>query len=134
MKVCSQCGTEKALKEFYRDSRKADGHRAYCKVCGNKTHAKYVKTPDGKASKRRADRAYRLTPAGKQIKWISNAEYSRRYPKQYKAHTLVNNCVRDGRLLRPFVCECCGQVKKIFGHHENYDKPLDVAWLCQNAL
>ena len=33
MKTCSQCGEQKSLEEFNRDSRKLDGRRAECTLC-----------------------------------------------------------------------------------------------------
>ena len=39
--------------------------------------------------------------------------------------------VRSGDLVRPKNCKRCGSNKhKIHGHHSDYDKPLDVIWLC----
>lgn len=53
------------------------------------------------------------------------------HPKRHAAHSAVNNAVRDGRLSKPSECEWCGDAhKRIHGHHEDYDKPLDVIWLC----
>lgn len=34
------------------------------------------------------------------------------------------------KLPRPASCSDCGAVGKVHGHHEDYDKPLDVVWLC----
>lgn len=35
MKPCAKCGMVKALDEFHRDKRKADGRRSRCKACFN---------------------------------------------------------------------------------------------------
>ena len=32
-KICRRCGKRKAMREFQKDSAKADGHRATCKEC-----------------------------------------------------------------------------------------------------
>lgn len=53
-----------------------------------------------------------------------------RYPKKYKAHNSVNNAIRDGRLVKYDLCEECGSDFHVEGHHDDYDKPLDVRWLC----
>lgn len=34
------------------------------------------------------------------------------------------------KLPRPASCSDCGAVGPVHGHHEDYDKPLDVVWLC----
>ena len=45
-----------------------------------------------------------------------------------KAHSIVANAVRGGRLLkRP--CRDCGS-KTVHGHHPDYSRPLYVIWLC----
>ena len=55
-------------------------------------------------------------------------EYRKKFPKKYAAHLLVNNRLRDGKLEKK-CCEICGSEKSV-AHHDDYDKPLEVRWLC----
>ncbi len=53
------------------------------------------------------------------------------FMKKEAAHTYVRAAVFFGDLVKPDQCEDCGNVRKrIHAHHEDYDKPLDVVWLC----
>lgn len=56
--------------------------------------------------------------------------YRTRNPDKYKAQTAVGNAIRDGRLIRPTLCERCNQPGKIEAHHHDYAKPLEVEWVC----
>ena len=47
-----------------------------------------------------------------------------------RAHGLVALAIRDGILIRPAHCERCGAERPV-AHHEDYDYPLDVVWLCR---
>lgn len=49
--------------------------------------------------------------------------------KRRKARSDLNHYMRDKKLERQ-PCEVCGQ--KAEAHHDDYDKPLDVRWLCFN--
>ena len=40
-KVCSQCGIDKPLTDYYKDKRKRLGVRPYCKVCGSTKQKKW---------------------------------------------------------------------------------------------
>lgn len=45
----------------------------------------------------------------------------------------VSKAIKRGDLVRPEVCEQCGKPgngAKINAHHDDYEKPLDVRWLC----
>lgn len=48
-----------------------------------------------------------------------------------QARTMVNHAVRDGKLTRG-VCECCG-FGKTQAHHPDYNKPLEIKWLCRKC-
>lgn len=65
----------------------------------------------------------------------ANPSYRRdyfKYPERIRARRMVRQAIKKGTLVRPLVCEDCGGTSKhvIQAHHEDYDKPLDVRWLC----
>lgn len=47
-----------------------------------------------------------------------------------KAHYLVDRAIKKGLLVRPKKCSKCNNPSLVEGHHDDYDKPLDVIWLC----
>lgn len=49
-----------------------------------------------------------------------------------KARQKCRNAVNYGSLIRGN-CACCGAGKKIHAHHEDYNKPLEVIWLCSDC-
>lgn len=49
--------------------------------------------------------------------------------KKGRARLKVLDATRSGRLVKQ-PCEVCG-IKKVHAHHDNYDKPLSVRWLCK---
>lgn len=56
------------------------------------------------------------------------AKYRIAHPTKHAAHMAVLNAVKRGDLQRG-VCEVCGS-SSVEGHHDDYDKPLVVRWLC----
>ena len=41
--------------------------------------------------------------------------------------------IRTGKITRPEICELCGCDCKAVAHHEDYNYPLEVQWLCQSC-
>ena len=121
MKTCFKCGIEKPISDFYKHKQMADGHLNKCKVCAKsdvtcnrKTNIDYFREYD-RGRGNRQDKEY-----------VRN--YRERYPKKYKAHCLVNNYLRDGRIGKSD-CEVCRGTESV-AHHDDYSKPLEVRWLC----
>jgi ribosomal protein S27AE len=50
---------------------------------------------------------------------------------QTECHNAVARAIKNGSL-DPTPCVRCGEIKSL-AHHEDYDKPLDVMWLCQSC-
>lgn len=57
-------------------------------------------------------------------------EYAKSHKTEHhhKARRLVRSAIKSGRLVK-MPCEVCGE-KRVHAHHDDYDKPLDVRWLC----
>ena len=67
---------------------------------------------------------YRKSDASKETnrRWYAENRY------KAAAHDLVKKAVRAGRLQKK-PCEFCGKLD-VHAHHDDYDKPLEVRWLC----
>lgn len=50
-------------------------------------------------------------------------------------HRMVNRAIKSGKLVPPERCFACGEVpdRRPNAHHEDYEKPMDVTWLCANC-
>lgn len=121
-KRCFKCGQVKSLADFYKHKKMADGHLNKCKDC----------TRSDVASHRLQNidriRAYDRNRGSRQPgEYLQN--YRQTHPKAARAHRMVAYHVRSGNLLRQ-PCEVCGSMKAV-AHHDDYDKPLIVRWLCQ---
>lgn len=50
------------------------------------------------------------------------------------AHDAVSMCIKRGWLVQPKECQNCGQKgQRIYAHHDDYGKPLEVKWLCSKC-
>jgi len=62
---------------------------------------------------------------------MTDEEYARANERTM-ARGKVTYAVNKGVLVRPSTCGDCGEYfPKIIAHHEDYSKPLDVAWVCK---
>jgi len=144
MKVCRQCNVEKPLAEFYKHSRMMDGHLNKCIPCVKSRVQKhrevnlekiraYDKTRAMKPHRVKARKQYMQTDAGKVAKRNSMQAYFERYPMIKAAHIMTRNAIRDKRLPQKFECSICQSTKKIEAHHDDYTKPFDIRWLCEQC-
>lgn len=57
-------------------------------------------------------------------KWIATNKKKQRVERFFRKY-----CKQNG-IVRPTDCSQCGSTLKIEAHHPDYDKPLDVVYLC----
>lgn len=126
MKTCKRCQQRLFSSMFYKHSMMADGRLNICIEC---TKRRVLEHRQRNIERIRAyDRERAKTPK-RRLKITKNSErWRRENPERYKAHTAVHNAIRDGRLHRQ-PCENCGETK-VHAHHDDYEKPLEVRWLC----
>ncbi len=124
-----------------------DGHLNKCNLCcttesrnNRKSKSEFYKNYEynrQKTSKRKINKkrySENFFTKNPKIKTEIGKRYRDKFPEKYKAHTLVNNLVRDGKLIKPNECEICNYGSdRIEAHHENYEKPLDIFWLCKKC-
>ncbi len=161
MKECKVCEEIKPLDDFHLRVDSKDGRRNECKGCKNKQGQKWKeenpdKIKEGSRNYRQShrkgllekQRVYNQTPAGREVNRRSSKkqrsvyperaaayhkEYANKYSERYRARYLVHNAIRDGKLERSIFCEECGLPADTQGHHEDYNQPLNVDWLCRKC-
>jgi hypothetical protein len=111
VKRCCRCRALKPLDQFHRNRSKPDGLHCTCVAC-----------------KRADDRAW--SRENRRARAAAKKRYRRQHPERVRAGWRVKEALRTGRLARPDRCEDCGRACIPHGHHDDYEKPLQVRWLC----
>lgn len=146
-KTCKDC--RKELVRLNRE-KNAEYYKEYDKKRFNEDprvrerHKRYQQTDAGKQSIEKARQKYSDSISGKiaislsRKKWYEEhkimvyertLEYRNEFPKKYAAHNAVHCAKIKGDLI-PQPCEICGKTSRIHAHHDDYDKKLEVRWLC----
>lgn len=138
MVICKGCGTHKEIGEFYGSSLHRGGDTGVCKECVKAKVTAY--RAENIESIRQYDRErsqleHRLARnrEASRLRYIPPAKWRADHPQKYRAHIAVKSALRSGRLVKPSVCEDCGEEKRLEGHHDDYSKVLDVRWLCRQC-
>lgn len=126
-KRCFKCETVKPIAEFYKHFAMADGHLNKCKECTKKDVSK--RRGDNLEAAREYDRERSKSASRKAASTLRTREWRRRHKGRNAAHSAVSRAIKAG-VLRRGPCEQCGCEKSV-AHHDDYDKPLQVRWLCQ---
>ena len=106
-KKCCDCKIVKQHNEFHNRKKSKDGKQSKCIQCTNKGSKQYRK--DNREALQ-AKRNYNC--------------------KKYKAQQQVRTAVKKKQLFKPECCEECNKPGPTVGHHDDYDFPLKVRWLC----
>ena len=117
--TCRTCEEMKPISGFYvsnrtrcKDCVKARvKHRARTNPAVQEYDRRRAKTPERRAKAREVTRRWRAEN-----------------PLRNKAHTAVAHALRNGTLAKE-PCLFCGEAE-VHAHHRDYERPLDVTWLC----
>ena len=116
---CDQCGEpfDRSVGQINTNLRRGK-RRAFC---SSRCAVRFMReSPERKAIS--------AGVARKHMRWAPRHEDDR---VKASARAKVADALADGRLVKPSICDDCGQgCDDIVGHHENYHRPYDVDWLC----
>lgn len=131
MKTCFKCGIEKPLFDFYKHKKMADGHLNKCKECA-KSDVHQHRHGKGRKKVLAYDKARSSRPDRVELRKRVNADWVAKYPMRRAAHMALQSAIRSGLVQKWPACavpDCCST--RPVAHHPDYDRPLDVVWLCQ---
>ena len=118
--LCKLCNIEKPASDFY------ESNKTRCKECVKALVG--ANRLDKIDYYRQYDQERALLPHRKANSFAHSRAWRKDHPKGRKAQGQVAHALRSGRLVRQ-PCWVCGE--KAVAHHPDYDRPLDVVWLCQ---
>ena len=145
-KICTKCGIEKTLENFVKQKSGKYNVTAKCKNCYKKYYEKYISKSENKKKRHenyvkrynKLEIRKRISEQGKEYRkqeYVKKAQIKKemrmreKYPEKRFARNEMTKAICRGDLKRK-PCIMCGNSKSE-GHHEDYNKPLDVIWLCK---
>lgn len=116
-KACIRKAVEDRRRREYEKIKEYDRNRPNAKerVEKNKERIKRYKTENPEKYKKYAHQ---------------KNEWSKKNSHKKNANAKVQRALFNGVIIKPRECESCGMDKKLEAHHEDYNKPLEVIWLC----
>lgn len=150
IKKCFKCGEHKNIGEFYRHKEMADGHLNKCKSCTKNDVYKHreenlekIMEYDRNRPNARervvenSERVSRLKAENNEHYLKTVVEPKRKWSKENRNKKNAHLKVKRSFTMKgnkPSQCQICGREDdRLEGHHYDYDKPLDVTWLCKRC-
>jgi len=119
---CKKCGKDRQIIiDFYHWDKSGK-----CKSCLRQiSRDTYRRNPEGRLRKQRAKKVENA--ARVKNKYNEDPEYR----KKALARAKARYALKTGKIIKPSVCEvdCCNSTDIVI-HHYDYDRPLDVMWVC----
>lgn len=74
-------------------------------------------------------RLYREGRKKRGLKYISL--WAKNNPEKKRVQAYTQWLIKSGKINRPSLCQKCNKENKIEAHHKDYQKPLNIIWLCR---
>lgn len=138
-KICSRCKEAKSLSQFYKRASK-------CKPCYRADVAVYrlenlekiraydrlrKDSDEHRAAVRDNYKKKITTDSWRRKDRATKQEWAARNKLKKAAHFITNSAIKRRILIRQ-PCERCG-ADEVQAHHEDYNFPLAVSWLCSKC-
>lgn len=140
MKTCAACTKAKGVESFYKAPSNSDGLMGICKDCHKERMRRnrirnldYYREYDRQRFKndpkvRARHKRYQQSSRGRRIAKQCKRRWAEQNETKRRCHIMTGNAIRNGLLVKQ-PCEVCGD-RQVHAHHDDYDKPLLVRWLC----
>jgi ribosomal protein S27AE len=125
-RACARCGETKPHADFPPDQRKRDGIKYVCRDCERESQRQWR----GKNAEHLRAKARERYRQNREAISARNGRYKTANRIKARAHSAIEYALESGRLTRPDSCEQCGGSGTIHAHHDDYERKLDVRWLC----
>jgi hypothetical protein len=126
MKTCTKCSTTKPVTEYHKFR---NGLRPTCEACTNAQNREISMRPNAIERRHARQKQYESLFERKKARAEQSIRMRIKYPEKCKARDALNGAIRWGKIVKQ-PCEVCGSIE-VHAHHEDYSKPLEVKWLCQ---
>lgn len=133
---CRRCGKFIPLSEFVKCSARPRGYGYHCKQCDVKRSIGYNASHYDAHKKRvRQSSKRKYLPYRKMVLDFLEKIHAKEFNFQTNVnpYSVVRQAIKKGVLVKPKHCEICQKEKPIKAHHENYARPLDVIWVCNQC-
>lgn len=135
MKSCIRCKKKKELSEFYAHPQMADGLLGKCKSCcklqsklrdkEKRKDAIWLKHERARCRDKQA--RYRKQGLAEKTPNKSKHAWRKRNPQKSRAHAAA----KKSHPKKPEKCQECNKPSEMLHrHHEDYQKPKEIIWLC----
>jgi len=134
VKICSMCKKSKPVSDYQKDPYHSNGLSPRCKECykgwwDKNKHRFFKKMQEYSKDYYKKNKKRIIARCTKYYKERIKTDLGR---KKINAVRLVRYHKMVGNLPTGMACSKCGK-PKAEAHHEDYDKPLEVIWLCSSC-
>lgn len=139
-KTCFKCGETLPRREFYRHKMMGDGLLGKCKNCTKRDVSERIerlRTNSAWVLKERARCRKKTSEARSMGASFDSPAARKRWQLKNKhkmrAQGTAARYARLGMIEKKNTCEICDTDGKLHMHHFDYDRPIDVVWLCHQC-
>ncbi len=61
------------------------------------------------------------------------ALWNKAHPRSPRCRAIVRYSLKAGKLIKPKECEKCEKERRLLAHHDDYNFPLRIRWLCYSC-